>query len=99
MLVEYDPHASAMSGEQMPKVVLLRSSEDFPCDPDKPMHETYQFLVNRKDPSHVVKQWEEFLQAKIDVVPIPGNHFEAFKSENVSACRRVARIYLKDVFK
>jgi hypothetical protein len=44
----------------------------------------YPFLEDQAARAHNNHAWEKFLNQKISVLMIPGNHFEPFKPENVS---------------
>lgn len=66
-----------------PKMILLRSSEGYdlsslPC-------EYNAWLEDRSDPRSAVEGWEKVVGGKVDMIDIPGNHFEVFEAKNVSA--------------
>jgi thioesterase domain-containing protein len=78
MLGRYTP---TMLGDD-PAVVLLRNREAFDsralCGVD------YPFLSERGQSRSEVTGWEELTGQSIEVLDIPGNHFETFGKEHVS---------------
>lgn len=66
----------------MPKMVLLRSREGF--DASSLACARHAWLEDRGDQKKAVEGWEKVCGGKVDVVDIPGNHFEVFEQRNVS---------------
>ncbi len=61
---------------------MLRSQQTF--DTETECGVRYDWLMSQEARDDAVKGWEELLGGRIEVFPIPGNHFEAFIPENVS---------------
>lgn len=47
----------------------------------------YDWLSSQRARDEAVKGWEGILGGKVDVLEIPGNHFEAFDEKYVSPTR------------
>ncbi|KAK7036095.1 Non-reducing polyketide synthase tera [Favolaschia claudopus] len=79
ILGQYVPHATA---SLCPPLVLLRSRDGFQCsipDIDVP-----QWLADRSDPQSCVAGWQTLAHCNVKVLDIPGDHFQAFKAENIA---------------
>jgi thioesterase domain-containing protein len=64
------------------KIVYLRSEEVL--NTIKLCGESYEWLSNQDVRSDVIKTWERLVGSDVQVLSIPGNHFEAFSPRNVS---------------
>lgn len=97
LLRNFETH-TAMLGEHSPPatatpfpIVLLRSAEavgvdiigDVPCP----------FLGNGVERREQVSLWRGLVGPDLQVLEIPGNHFQAFDEKIVSASRRLADVY------
>ena len=81
LLADFEPRDP--NNRRTPKVVLLRSENAYENPSLRgPFN---RWLQDRSDPKTAVKGWEKVTGGKIDVVDIPGNHFEAFDNANVEA--------------
>lgn len=65
-----------------PKIIMLRSRETLNCE--KLCGVRYPWISNQQARSEAVIAWEKLVGQKIQVLDIPGNHFEAFAPQNVS---------------
>lgn len=45
---------------------------------------TYEWLSSQKARDDAIKGWEQIVGSRIEVLGIPGNHFQAFDAQNVS---------------
>lgn len=79
LLGKYKPSTPAFNGI---RTVMLRSQQTF--DTETECGVRYDWLMSQEARDDAVKGWEELLGGRIEVFPIPGNHFEAFIPENVS---------------
>lgn len=68
-----------------PKIIMLRSRETLDCE--KLCGVRYPWISNQQTRSEAVVAWGKLVGQKIQVLDIPGNHFEAFAAKNVSAHR------------
>lgn len=76
ILVEYDPEATSGS---YPRLVFLRCVEGYnPVGVDVP-----PWFSDRKNVKGVTCDWEGIVGQPVQVLDIPGHHFEAFSSANV----------------
>ncbi|KAL9610447.1 MAG: hypothetical protein Q9167_004845 [Letrouitia subvulpina] len=66
-----------------PDTVLLRSKKGF--DASGLGSRSHQWLEDRSDPRHTVEGWEEVIGHGVKLIDIPGNHFEPFDENNISA--------------
>ncbi|KZV60680.1 ketoacyl-synt-domain-containing protein [Peniophora sp. CONT] len=78
--------AGVSKGPFLEQVVLLRSSDGLRLADDRVL--VPRWLADRRDTRVCVQGWEELLGHKITVLPIPGNHFEAFSPQNVGQVSR-----------
>ncbi|TFK33599.1 hypothetical protein BDQ12DRAFT_657776 [Crucibulum laeve] len=78
MLGRYDPRAT---GGSCPPLVLLRSSEGYnpPGVADVPI-----WLANRSDPKIATAGWETLAGGSVQVIDIPGHHFQPFHPSNIA---------------
>lgn len=65
-----------------PKVIMLRSRELLDCE--KLCGVKYAWISNQQARSEAIVAWEKLVGQSIEVLEIPGNHFEAFAPQNVS---------------
>ena len=63
-------------------MILLRSKEGFDARALPSAHVAW--LEDRSNPHSIAEDWEEIVGAKVEVIGIPGNHFEPFEANNVS---------------
>lgn len=63
-------------------MILLRSKEGFDASSLPSAHVAW--LEDRSNPHSIAEDWEEIVGAKVEVIGIPGNHFEPFEANNVS---------------
>ena len=78
LLVKFEPAPMPTQ----PKMILLRSREGF--DASGLACERHAWLEDREDRRSAVQGWETVVGAKVEVIDIPGNHFEVFEDDNVS---------------
>ena len=64
------------------KAVMLRSRDIL--DTEKLCGVRYDWLSNQAAHDDAVKEWEELLGGALDVLEIPGNHFQVFDEKFVS---------------
>lgn len=43
---------------------------------------TYEWLSSQKARNHAINGWEQVVGGKIEVLEIPGNHFQPFAEQN-----------------
>lgn len=79
MLGKYKP---PQSSQPFPKVVLLRSRDTF--DSEGLCGVKYPWLSDQQTRSQAIAAWEKLIGQSIQVLEIPGNHFEVFAQQNVS---------------
>lgn len=77
MLGKYNPRATS---EPSPTLVLLRSKERY--DPPNIL-DIPTWLVDRNDPKLASSGWETIAGAPIEVIDIPGHHFQPFETSHV----------------
>ena len=65
-----------------PNVIMLRSRETLDCEKVCGVH--YPWISDQKSRSAAIVAWEQLVRQSIPVLDIPGHHFEAFASQNVS---------------
>jgi len=63
------------------KTVMLKSEDVL--DTESLCGVRYDWLSSQEKRSTAVMAWEELTGGHVEVLPIPGNHFEAFSPENV----------------
>ncbi len=68
-----------------PKIVMLRSQDIFDCEALCGVH--YPWLSSQEVRSDTIATWEMLVDQHIQVLDIPGNHFEAFSPQNVRGSR------------
>lgn len=78
-VVAYDPQSAP---RPYPRLVMLRCSDAFdvsaiPGCGDLP------FLTDRRDPRSAVQDWERLVGGTVEVLDIPGHHFEPFHPKHV----------------
>jgi len=90
LLTEFK-HNAALLGTYSPptttyfKTVMLRSRDIL--DTEALCGVKYDWLSSQRARDEAVKGWEGILGGKVDVLEIPGNHFEAFDEKYVSPTR------------
>ncbi len=65
-----------------PTVVYLRSRDVLDCK--RMCGVEYPWLENQRAREEAVEKWRELVGQVVEVLEIPGNHFEVFAKENVS---------------
>ncbi len=65
------------------KTVMLRSQDAF--DTESLCGVRYDWLSNQDARAAAIVAWEGLVGGHVEVLPIPGNHFEAFSQKNVSS--------------
>ena len=80
LLGKYKPPATETA---YPKVIILRSRETFDCD--RLCGIQYPWISDQEARKAAIIAWEQLIGQSIPVLDIPGNHFEAFMSQNVSS--------------
>jgi thioesterase domain-containing protein len=80
LLSSYKPHP--VSDKYRVKTVMLRSEETF--DTQSICGTQYEWLSSQRTRDRAIAGWENLIGDVIHVLPIPGHHFEAFASHNVS---------------
>ena len=65
------------------KTVMLRSQDVF--DTESLCGVRYNWLSNQDARASAIVAWEGLVGGHVEVLPIPGNHFEAFSQRNVSS--------------
>ncbi|KAI0073585.1 ketoacyl-synt-domain-containing protein [Panus rudis PR-1116 ss-1] len=83
MLSNYNPTQSNTSSKTL-KAVILRCREPVPMDAYSQDTASMSWLTERSDPRQVTVPWEDFLGTNLPFFDIPGHHFSAFDSSNVS---------------
>ncbi len=78
LLVKFEPAPMPTQ----PKMILLRSREGF--DASGLACKRHAWLEDREDQRSAVEGWETVVGAKVEVIDVPGNHFEVFEENNVS---------------
>lgn len=78
MLGHYDPRATK---GPFPALTYLRSTEGVNL---KSVQDIPSWLAERNDLNKLVEGWETLTGTRVKTFDIPGNHFQVFKSENVS---------------
>jgi thioesterase domain-containing protein len=79
MLSQYSPSTDRSQA----KFALLQSQETL--NTSELCGVAYPWLENPSAQADAILQWESLIQREVRILPIPGNHFEPFKAENVSA--------------
>ena len=74
--------ASPLSEKLGIKTVMLRSEDTL--DTEALCGVKYDWLSSQQARDEAIAQWEGLLGQDVQVLPIPGNHFEAFAPKNVS---------------
>ena len=87
LLAEFKLSATLLGSYSAPstapiKTVMLRNSDVF--DTEALCGVKYDWLSSQKTRDEAIEGWEEILGTKVDVLEIPGNHFEAFDEQYVS---------------
>ncbi|KAL4915855.1 hypothetical protein BDW62DRAFT_203307 [Aspergillus aurantiobrunneus] len=88
LMAQFTAHA-AMLGEYSPakddsetEFVMLQSEETL--DTTRLCSVSYPWLESKTAQREAVAQWRSLVDGEIRVLPIPGNHFEPFKVQNVA---------------
>ncbi|KAL8728548.1 MAG: hypothetical protein Q9181_005305 [Wetmoreana brouardii] len=67
------------------KTVALRSRDTF--DTETLCGVRYDWLSSQSFRTEAIRSWEELVGGAVDVLEIPGNHFEPFDEQNVGEVR------------
>lgn len=82
LLGSYKAVSAAKTDRPRLKTVMLKSQDVF--DTESLCGVRYDWLSNQVARAAAVGAWEELVGGHVEVLPIPGNHFEAFSPRNVS---------------
>lgn len=82
LLGTYKPEFFSKANGKRLKTVMLRSQDVF--DTENLCGVRYDWLSRQDTRAAAIVAWEELVGGHVKVLPIPGNHFEAFSKENVS---------------
>ncbi|KJZ79728.1 hypothetical protein HIM_01197 [Hirsutella minnesotensis 3608] len=74
----------APDASQPPRVYLLWSKDGW-VHPEEPQRQENKWLQDRSDAHECVAEWEMVTGSHVPWSAIPGNHFQAFDSENIGA--------------
>ena len=80
LLSEYKPSR----GHHNLHVSFLKSNEPYELPDSHEDIEVPRWLSDRSDISFIVEGWQSILDAPINILDIPGHHFQAFEAKNVS---------------
>ncbi|TDZ38177.1 Orsellinic acid synthase ArmB [Colletotrichum spinosum] len=83
LLQRYGADPSAMARMPGLKTVMLRSQDVM--DTESLVGLRYDWLSSQNDRDASIAAWESLVCGHIKVLPIPGNHFEAFSPANIAA--------------
>jgi len=81
LLGTYKPEFFSKANGRRLKTVMLRSRDLF--DTESLCGVRYDWLSRQDTRAADVVAWEELAGGHVEILPIPGNHFEAFSKENV----------------
>lgn len=81
LLGTYKPEFFHKANGERLKTVMLRSQDVF--DTESLCGVRYDWLSRQDTRTAAIVAWEELVGGHVEVLPIPGNHFEAFSKENV----------------
>jgi thioesterase domain-containing protein len=76
----------------VPKIILLRSSAGYPMKDLRCA--SHKWLEDRRNPEDAVAGWEKLVGNKVEIMDIPGNHFEPFQKANVSIPHQLSNTFL-----
>jgi hypothetical protein len=82
ILGQYNPPDFDASRDSKIKTFYLRSQDTI--DTMAACGVKYDWLSNQSDRDEAVRGWERLVGGPIEVLSIPGNHFQPFTSQNVS---------------
>lgn len=82
LLERYGADPSAMTRMPGLKTIMLRSQDVM--NTESLVGLRYDWLSNQNNRDASIAAWENLVCGHIKVLPIPGNHFEAFSPANVS---------------
>jgi thioesterase domain-containing protein len=77
----YKPKYLSKENGKALKTVMLRSRDVF--DTESLCGVRYDWLNRQDTREDAIAAWEELVGGHVEVLPIPGNHFEPFSKENV----------------
>jgi thioesterase domain-containing protein len=80
LLGKYHPRLDQLKGM---RVVMLKSKDVI--DTEKKCGVDYPWLSSQQTRNEAVMKWNVIFKDGMLVIDIPGNHFEAFESDNVSS--------------
>lgn len=81
LLGTYEPGSFNSINLKGPKTVMLRSQDIL--DTEALYGVRYDWLSRQVTRTAAIADWEELVGGQVEVLPIPGNHFEPFLKENV----------------
>ena len=82
LLGSYKPVPLSQMSKRKLKTVMLRSQDVL--DTERLCGVRYDWLSNQDARSAATVAWEGLVGSHVEILPIPGNHFEAFSQKNVS---------------
>lgn len=82
LLAKFDPLDFDNTKHAKIKTVYLQSQETF--DTEASCGLRYDWLSNQQVRTTAIRGWEVLVGDKIEVLPVPGNHFQPFDPEFVS---------------
>lgn len=82
LLAKFDPLDFDNTRHAKIKTVYLQSRETF--NTEELCGLRYDWLSNQQVRATAIRDWEALVGDKIEVLPIPGNHFQPFEPEFVS---------------
>ena len=83
LLASYKAVSFSKTNRPRLKTVMLRSQDVF--DTESLCGVRYDWLNNQDARAAAIVAWEGLVGGHVEVLPIPGNHFEAFSQKNVSS--------------
>lgn len=92
LLAAYQPSPSNHNSTRgLLKMVILRSQGTL--DVEKFCGVRYDWLSSNRQREKAIRGWKRIAECDvIEVLPIPGDHFEAFTPENASQAKRTCTI-------
>ncbi|KAL8913791.1 MAG: hypothetical protein Q9172_007210 [Xanthocarpia lactea] len=88
LLLEFKANAALLGAYSPPhtrcdiKTVILRSRDTF--DTSALCGVKYDWLSSQSARTEAIKGWESIVGERVDVLDIPGNHFQAFEEQNIA---------------
>lgn len=78
----YEPESFPQATGSRLKTIMLRSQETL--DTESLWHVRYDWLSRQDTRDAAVFAWQKLVGGHVEVLPIPGNHFESFLKDKVS---------------